>query len=95
MSREQFAERPDIPPAIDQLEQALAQLANLPGVPETGPPSEYECPACGAALKRLDRFGFPKPDKPELIYCCPCLDVIMPPLDILRSWDGGFGTELL
>jgi hypothetical protein len=95
LARDHFADRPAITPTIDALERALAELAELPGVPEDGPPAEYTCPACGAALDRRGKYGFPAPDKPTDIYCSPCLDIIMPPLCELRSWEGGFGTDAI
>lgn len=91
----QFADRPAIPPAIDELERSLGELASLPDVPEDGLPAEYKCPACGAALERRGKYGFLAPDNPTDIYCSPCLEIIMPSLSALRSWEGGFGTDAI
>lgn len=95
LAREHFADRPAIPPAIDELERALARLADLPGVPEEGPPAEYTCPSCGAALDRRGKYGFPAPDAPTDIYCSPCLQIVMPAACELRSWESGFGSEAI
>lgn len=95
LALDHFADCPAIPPAIDELERSLAELASLPGVPEDGPPAEYRCPACGAALERRGKYGFLTPDNPTDIYCSPCLEIIMPSLSALRSWEGGFGTDAI
>lgn len=95
LARDHFADRPAIPPAIDELERALTQLADLPGVPEDGLPADYTCPACGAALDRRGKYGFPDPDAPTDIYCSPCLGIVMPAACDLRSWESGFGSEAI
>jgi hypothetical protein len=95
LSRDHFADCPAIPPAIDELEQAIARLAELPGVPEQAPPAEYKCPACAAALARRGKHGVLAPDNPTDIYCSSCLQSIMPSLSALRSWEGGFGTDAI
>lgn len=95
LARDHFADRPAIPPAIDALEQSLAELAALPGVPEEGPPAEFTCPACGGPLDRLGKYGFPAPDNPTDIYCSQCLNIVMPSLCDLGSWEGGFGTDAI
>ncbi|HEY2786104.1 MAG TPA: hypothetical protein VGJ05_14140 [Fimbriiglobus sp.] len=95
LARDHFADCPAIPPAIDGLERSLAELAALPGVPEDGPSAEYKCPACAAALDRRGKYGFLAPDNPTDIYCSPCLQIIMPSLSALRSWEGGFGTDAI
>jgi hypothetical protein len=95
LARDYFADRPAIPPAIDALEQAVAQLAALPGVPAQGPPAGYQCPACGAAAYRLAYDGSPDPDNPTHVYCGPCLDIIGPARAALSSWEGGFGTDCI
>ena len=95
LARDHFADRPGIPRAIDALEQSLADLAALPGVPEEGLPAEFICPACGGQLDRRGKYGFPAPDNPTDIYCSPCLNIIMSPLCDLRSWEGGFGTDAI
>lgn len=95
LARDQFAGRPAIPPAIDELERALSQLADLPGVPEEGQPAEYTCPACGAALDRRGKYGFPAQEDPTDIYCSLCLNIIMPSLCELGSWESGFGTDAI
>jgi hypothetical protein len=95
LAREHFADVAAIPPAIDALERALAELAALPGVPEEGPPAGYKCPACGAATLRLAYDGTPNPVSPTHVYCSPCLDMIMPSLSALRSCEDGFGTDAI
>jgi hypothetical protein len=95
LARDHFADRPAIPSAIDALELAMVGLASLSGVPEHGPPAQYECPACGTALERRGKNGFPAPENPTDIYCSPCLQIIMPSLSVLRSWEGGFGTDFI
>jgi hypothetical protein len=100
LSREHFADCPEIPPAIDELEQALSSLAELPGVPDDGPPAEDFCPVCGQSVKHRRARGllpfllslmFPTP--PLGIYCSQCLDVIMPSIYRLTSGETGFGTD--
>lgn len=95
LARDQFADRPAIPLAIDSLERAIIRLASLPGVPEQGPPAGYKCPACGAAALRLAYDGSPDAVNPTHVYCSPCLNIIMPSLSELRSWEGGFGTDAI
>lgn len=94
LSRDHFAERTAIPAAIDGLEQALAQLA-ASGVAEPGPRAEYTCPVCRGELYRCDQYGFPVAENPTTIYCSPCLNVIMPFLEVLRGWEHGFGTDAI
>lgn len=95
LSHDHFADRRRISSAIDHLEQALAELAGLPGVPDDGPSAKYKCPACDADLERRGTYGFPAPDNPTDIYCSPCLKIIMPPLSTLRSIRDGFGTDAI
>jgi hypothetical protein len=96
LSCDYFADHRAIPPAIDELERALTELAGLPGVPDDGPSAEYKCPACGAELTRHGKSGFPAPDNPpDIIYCDRCLDIVMPPLQKLRSLEDGFGTDAI
>ena len=96
LARDHFADRPAIPSAIDELERSLEELVSLPGVPEDGSPAEYKCPACGAALERRGKYGFPAPDNPTDIYCSRCLQIIMQSVSALRSWaGGGFGTDAI
>jgi hypothetical protein len=92
LSRDHFADRRAIPPAIDGLERALSQLAML-RVPDDGPLAEYKCPACGADLERRGKYGFPAQRNPTDIYCGECLKTIMPSLQILRSLKEGFATD--
>ncbi len=93
LARDHFADQPAILPAIDELEQALGRLVDLPGVPEKGSPAEHTCPACGTALDHR-KYGFPSLNNPTDIYCSPCLDIIMPALCELRSCDG-FRTDAI
>jgi hypothetical protein len=95
LSRDPFADRRAIPPAIDGLERALCELAVLPGVPDDGPLAEYKCPACGADLERRGKYGFPAQRNPTDIYCGECLKTIMPSLQILRSLKEGFATDAI
>lgn len=95
LAHDEFADCPAILPAIDALEQAVAELAALPNVPEEGTPAEYECPSCGARLERLGKSGFPAPLHPTDIYCMRCTDIIMPSLSVLRSCENGFGTDAI
>jgi hypothetical protein len=95
LARDHFADRPAIPPAIDELERSLAALASLTGIPEVGPPAEYVCPACDASLERRGKYGYLAPNNPTDIYCSLCLQLIMPSLLTLRSCDGGFGTDAI
>lgn len=95
LARKHFANCPAIPSAIEDLERSLAALAALAGVPEQGPSAEHKCPACGAVLERLDKYGFLAPDNPTNIYCSPCLKIIMPSLSVLRSLEEGFGTDAI
>jgi hypothetical protein len=95
LARERFADRRAIPPAIDELEQAIEQLASFPGVPEDWPPAKFKCPACGAALERRGTYGLPAPINPTDIYCGRCLDIIMPALRVLRSMEEGFSTDAI
>jgi hypothetical protein len=95
LARDHFMDCSTIPPAIDELERAVSQLAALPGVPEDGPSAEYKCPACEAAMERRGKYGFLAPNNPTDIYCSPCLQIIMPSLSALRSWEGGFGTDAI
>jgi hypothetical protein len=94
LSRDHFADCTAIPAAINGLEQALAQLA-ASGTVATGPRAEFKCPDCGGDLYRCDQYGFPMKVKPTEIYCSPCLDVIMPFLEILRGCEHGFGTDAI
>jgi hypothetical protein len=95
LSRDPFADRRAIPPAIDGLERALCELAVLPGVPDDGPLAEYKCPACGADLERRGKYGFPAPRNPTDIYCGECLKTIMPSMLMLRSLKDGFSTDAI
>jgi hypothetical protein len=95
LGRDHFADRRAIPPAIDDLERALSELARLPGGPDDGPSAEYECPACGADLERRGKYGFPAPRNPTDIYCGRCLEIIIPPLLTLRSLKDGFATDAI
>jgi hypothetical protein len=95
LSRDHFTEFPEIPAAIDELEEALDTLATLPGVPQSGGFAQHKCPACGAELERRGRYGFPAPDHPTDIYCSPCLDIVRPSLSHIRSWERGFGTDAI
>lgn len=95
LSRDHFADSSAIPPAIDSLERSLTELAELPGIPEQGPPAEFKCPFCGAILERRDIYGRLAPENPTNIYCAPCLRIIMPSLLALRSREGGFCTDCI
>lgn len=95
LSREHFADRPAIPPAIDALERSLSELATMPGVPEQGPLADFTCPACGAAIRRRGRFWFSARKSRSEIYCSKCLELIMPSLEILRSCEEGFGIDAI
>ncbi|APR76815.1 Hypothetical protein A7982_02162 [Minicystis rosea] len=94
LNRDHFADRPAIPPAIEALEQSLSELAALVVVAEDGPPAELICPACQTTLERRGKYGSPAPDRPTDIYCSPCMETVMPPLQVLRS-ESGFGTDAI
>jgi hypothetical protein len=94
LARDHFADRPAIPSAIDALERAVAELAALP-VPEAVPPARFQCPACRSRLERRGKYGFWAPFRPTDIYCGRCLQLIMPALAALRTWEGGFGTDAI
>ncbi|WP_422928117.1 hypothetical protein [Singulisphaera sp. PoT] len=95
LSREHFASRARIPASIDALYDAINQLVEMPGLPDSGPPAEHECPACHSPLLRKDRYGNPTTEKPHIIYCGPCVGIVMPPLFSLTSIDEGFSIEAL
>ena len=95
LARDEFAEVSAIPLAIDALEQAVGKLAMLPNVPEEGTPVDSECPACGARLGRRRKYWFSAPVNSTDIYCCRCVDIIMPSLSVLSSSENGFGTDAI
>lgn len=95
LARGHFADRPAIPPAIDDLERALSDLANRPGPPADGPLAQFDCPACGDALQRRGLYGKPAPTNPTDIYCSRCLEGIWSSLLILSSMGEGFGIDAI
>lgn len=90
-----FTDRPAIPPAINELEKALSELADLSGLPDDGPLAQFECPACGNALQRRGLYGKPAPIEPTDIYCSQCLDRVWPSMLILSSIGKGFGIDAI
>src|SRR5262245_14857013 len=50
LARDHFADRPEIPPAINDFERAISELAGLAGVPDELAPTRSRCPACGIRL---------------------------------------------
>lgn len=95
LAREHFPNHPAIPPAIDELERSLGELALLPGVPDDGLPADRICPACGSVLVLLGKNGISTVENQVDSYCSPCLDIIRPPLLVLSSWDDGFATDAI
>ncbi|WP_422928867.1 hypothetical protein [Singulisphaera sp. PoT] len=92
LSREHFAGKSGIPKTLDALEEAIAQLAELPGVPDDGPPAKHRCPACWTGLVRQDKFGHPTAGLASIVYCASCVGLVMPSLFSLTSVDGGFSS---
>jgi hypothetical protein len=93
LGREHFPDRAAIPAAIDAFEKSIEELAGLPGVPDEGPAAELKCPACGAELTRIDIPASPRLGRKArtMIYCSPCLDIIIPSMSALE-WFDGFGS---
>ncbi|QEL18637.1 hypothetical protein [Limnoglobus roseus] len=92
LARDYFADRATIPPAIDTLERAVAELAGLP-VPDVVPMARFQCPACHSRLERRNRYGGWAPFRPTNIFCGRCLHFITLALRTLETWEGGFGTD--
>ena len=89
LAANRFADEPHIAKGIAELEQQVEQLAGLPlrDPDHRGGPAAT-CPACGekpTSPSKYDPTG----------YCLPCLDIIMPGLQRVRSCDRGFGTEAI
>jgi len=91
-ARDHFADRRAIPPAIEALERAVAELAALP-VPELIPSARFRCPVCRSRLERRGQYGIWAPFRPTHVYCGWCLRAVIPALRALQTWQGGFGTE--
>jgi hypothetical protein len=98
LNAERFGNSPNIAAGITELERAAEQLAALgDGKAEWSagvPPSV--CPVCGVALTTYGVYE-PRPGLkvPKERWCSPCLGVIMPALERLRSGSEGFGTEAI
>ncbi len=89
LASERFADASHLPAAIDELERQVEQLAELP-LRDSGRwvGSAAFCPACGATPREPDKYD-------PIRYCSPCLGVIMPGLQRVRSCEEGFGTEAI
>jgi len=93
LNREKFGDSPEIAAGIDQLEQEVQALVDLP-IPPTATIDRWTagfllCPVCG---------GEPNPPIPRYDptpYWSRCLDLVMPGLSRLRSLETGFGMEAI
>ena len=97
LAREHFADRAAIPPAIDELERSVGELAEAGAgrVPEDGPPARFRSPACRAWLCRMSRTGCWAPFRPATICCRRCLARLVAPRLVLGSIEEGFGTDAI
>jgi hypothetical protein len=97
LAREHFAGRAAIPPAINELERLVGELAEVGAgrVPEDGPAARFRCPACRAWLCRMSRTGCWAPFRPVTICCLRCLARLVAPRRVLESIDEGFGTDAI
>lgn len=85
---ERFGNSPEIASGIDQLERGVRRLVDLPisGSPDPETGTLARCPACRSEPRAPDEYD-------SIRYCSTCLDIIMPALSQIRSWDTGFGTD--
>ncbi len=89
LAHERFADVPQLPAAIDELERQAARLAELPlrrAEPWVG--QALPCPACEAVPIEPNEYD-------SIRYCSQCLDTIMPGLMRVRSLEEGFRTEAI
>lgn len=89
LAANRFTDEPHIADGIDELERQAEQLAGLPlrDSDRRGEPVA-QCPVCGGKPTRPHKYN-------QISYCSPCLDVIMPGLQRVRSCDKGFGTDAI
>jgi hypothetical protein len=92
LNSEHFKSSAFISAAIDQLDESLHRLAELRdgSITEDRSAGEGCCAACGAEITNFVAV----PSMPRSIYCSPCLQIIMPALSKLRSFNG-FATEAI
>jgi hypothetical protein len=98
LNSQRFGDSPDIATGTSDLEQAAERLARLgdgkADRPTGVPPSV--CPVCDV---KLTTYGVYEPSPglqvPKERWCSPCLGVIMPALQRLRSSSKGFGTNAI
>ena len=92
LNRDHFGASDFIATTIDDLRRRLHELATLRDgcITEDRSNGEGECAACSSKLVNF----IPVPSLPRSIYCGRCLDIIMPALLRLRSFEG-FGTDAI
>lgn len=89
LAAHRFADQPHLADGIALLEGQAEQLAamRLRKLGSWGWPAA-RCPGCGGKPTARSKYD-------PIDYCQPCLGVIMPALDRLRSWETGFGTDAI
>jgi hypothetical protein len=92
LNAEHFDNSKNISEGIDDLTRRLNQLANLGNGQVTSDRSNGEgnCLVCGTAIKSFVAVA----SLPREIYCGHCLDIVMPAISKLRSFDA-FGTDAI
>lgn len=90
LNAERFNGSATIDSAISELQASAAQLAQMltADPPPSGRYPKERCPACGAPSVAPFEYS-------PTAYCSACLNLIMPSLQKLRSWNGGFGTDAI
>jgi hypothetical protein len=98
LNAERFGASPVIAAGITNLERAAERLARLGDGRVQWPAGEVPsaCPVCGEPVTTYGVYE-PRPGLrvPRERWCSPCLDVIMPALERLRSGSEGFGTSAI
>jgi hypothetical protein len=92
LNQKHFGASDFIATTIDDLRRRLREVAELRDGHITADRAigEGDCASCGT---KLTNFVF-MPSLPREIYCSRCLDIIMPALQRLRSFEG-FGTDAI
>ena len=90
LNQERFGNSPEITSGIDQLEHEVHVLVNLPasGTRDRWSAMFVRCPACGSEPRSPDEYD-------PVRYCSECLNMVMPGLERVRSWETGFGTDAI